>query len=40
VLRRTGDIKAQVLNVLPAMRAGFIAMRSGEQTEASDRWLE
>ena len=32
------DVKAQVLNVLPAMRAGAIAVMTGLNNQASQRW--
>ena len=32
------DVKADVLNVLPAMRAGTIAVKTGLNNQASDRW--
>ena len=32
------DVKADVLNVLPAMRAGTIAVQTGLNNQASDRW--
>ena len=32
------DVKAQVLNVLPAMRAGAIAVQTGLNNQASQRW--
>lgn len=32
------DVKAQVLNVLPAMRAGAIAVQAGLNNQANNRW--
>ena len=32
------DVKAQVLNVLPAMRAGAIAVQTGLNNQGSNRW--
>ena len=32
------DVKAQVLNVLPAMRAGAIAVQTGLNNQANNRW--
>ncbi|SFC76226.1 sulfide dehydrogenase (flavocytochrome c), flavoprotein subunit [Polaromonas sp. OV174] len=32
------DVKAQVLNVLPAMRAGTIAVQAGLNNQANQRW--
>jgi sulfide dehydrogenase [flavocytochrome c] flavoprotein subunit len=32
------DLKAQVLNVLPAMRAGAIAVQTGLNNQANNRW--
>ncbi len=32
------DVKADVLNVLPAMRAGAIAVRAGLNNQANNRW--
>lgn len=32
------DVKAQVLNVLPAMRAGRIAVQAGLNNQANNRW--
>jgi NADH dehydrogenase FAD-containing subunit len=32
------DVKANVLNVLPAMRAGTIAMQAGLNNQANNRW--